>query len=408
MSISNQPDSLGVTHPPIIVHPRLRWDSIWGRSQQILSRLSRRHPVLYVEPPLFENSIESRYETRVVRACPDVTIVQMYFPVSRQHVSLWLEAEQRRLLRLAMNLALEGKFAGGVRWFLDPLSFNIFNSPSDTGVIVYDCHNEAAQVRDASYQTSMREAELLARADLVLTSSRALEREKSRFAHECHFVSGGVEAAHFGAAFEAQTPTAQDISQLAAPILGYFGTIDERLDFALLETIAAANPDWNLVLIGPIERLDEDEFPQRENIHFLGAREYSQLPEYAQSFDACLLPFLQTEATSFLLPTQTLEYLATGKPIIATALPELQADFAGALYLANTHDDFLKQCRAAFSHRDTPMLQSGLMRANENPWDKAVAQIQNHLDDAVLGNQIKVSARMPLRPMATNRKAFTL
>jgi glycosyltransferase involved in cell wall biosynthesis len=194
---------------------------------------------------------------------------------------------------------------------------------------------------------------------------------------------------------------------IAAPRLGYFGTIDERLDFALLEKLADANPTWNITLIGPIERVEDDEMPQRANIHWLGAREYSRLPAYAKSFDACLLPFACNQATQFLNPTQTLEYLASGKPVISTALPEVQTAFAGALYLAHSHDDFLAQCRAALCHPDTAMLQSGLARANDNSWEAAVAKIETHLGDALLQNRLSRSGvRMPIRPMSPPRNAF--
>ena len=404
---SNQPDFFKVSCP-VIVHPQLRWNAIWGRPQQILSRVSRRYPVLYVEPPLFEESLESRYETRVVRNCPDVTIVQMYFPVSRCNVSMWIEAEQRRLLRLAMRLPLQNKFENGVRWFLDPMSFNIFNSPADRGVIVYDCLCEAAQMRGASYQTAMREPELLARASLVFAGSRALQREKSRFADNCHFVGSGVDAAHFGAALDAQTPVPHDTAHLAgAPLLGYFGTIDERLDFELLAKIADENPTWTIAMIGPIARVEEYEMPQRDNILWLGAREYSQLPAYAKCFDACLLPFVQNETTQCLNPTQTLEYMAAGKPILATALPELQSAFAGALYLASSHDDFLAQSRQAISHPDSAMIESGVARAGNNSWEAAALQIEHRLAETILQNQAARScARLPIRPMSTARNAF--
>lgn len=391
---------------PVIVYSQRRWDGLWGRGQQLFSRLSQRHPVLYVEPPLFADSHESWRAPYKAKKCHDVTVLQAYYPAAREHTTMWLEGEQRRVMQAAMYFAFNNKFKGGVRCFDNPAMFNIYNIPGDKNVTIYNCRHEPTRIRDISYQTERRERELLERSDLVLAASPSLQREKSILADNSHVLFAGVDAAHFGGALQAETPVPPDIAHLSGPVLGYFGAIDERLDLELLEKIADTNPTWNLLMIGPIERLEEYEIPQRENIHWIGQREYSQLPAYAKRFDACLLPFAINEATQVLCPAKTLEYLATGKPVVAMALPEVQAAFGDLILFANSGDEFLAQCQTAISQPDEKRLQRGLARAAASSWDDAAHELERLIDRAIFHQHRHPVRQVPLRPITASHGIF--
>ena len=110
-------------------------------------------------------------------------------------------------------------------------------------------------------------------------------------------------------------------------MLGYFGVIDERLDYELLARLADAFPNGSLVLVGPVVKVDPRELPQATNIHWLGPAAVRELPRYVKGFDVCLMPFALNEATEFINPTKTLEYMAAGKPIVSTAVPDVVRNF---------------------------------------------------------------------------------
>src|SRR5205814_4717049 len=101
--------------------------------------------------------------------------------------------------------------------------------------------------------------------------------------------------------------------------LGYFGVIDERMDYDLLREIAATRAPWQIILLGPTAKIDPAILPRAANIHYLGPKPYAVLPEYVAGWDVALMPFARNEATRFISPTKTPEYLAAGKPVVSTS-----------------------------------------------------------------------------------------
>jgi glycosyltransferase involved in cell wall biosynthesis len=131
-----------------------------------------------------------------------------------------------------------------------------------------------------------------------------------------------VDVAHYRRARTAQRDPA-DQRTIAQPRLGYFGVIDERLDLALIEHVARERPDWQLVLVGPVVKIDPASLPRLPNIHYLGQKSYDDLPHYLAGWQVAIMPFALNEATRFISPTKTLEYLAGGKPVVSTAIRDV-------------------------------------------------------------------------------------
>src|SRR6185295_2368594 len=119
----------------------------------------------------------------------------------------------------------------------------------------------------------------------------------------------------------------EDLAKLAKPVLGYFGVVDERLDYDLIAKLADANPDWNVAIIGPVVKVDPKSLPVRPNLHWLGRRNYAELPAYTKGFDVCLMPFALNEATEYINPTKALEYMATGTQIVSSAVSDVVSNF---------------------------------------------------------------------------------
>jgi glycosyltransferase involved in cell wall biosynthesis len=189
---------------------------------------------------------------------------------------------------------------------------------------------------------------------------------------------------HFSKARALDTQVPEDIRFAGGNVvLGYFGVVDERLDYELIGKLAAANPNWHVVIIGPACKVDPAAFPQAPNLHWLGRREYAQLPAYTRGFDVCLMPFAMNEATEFINPTKALEYMATGRPIVSTPVPDVVANFGSVVKIAREHDKFIDLCRQEALAPDEPAVGRGIRMAEENQWEMIVQKLEGHIEDAL-------------------------
>src|SRR3954453_22494839 len=256
---------------PIIVHSHLGWDWVWQRPQQFHSRLSQKHPILFVEGPRPNDQITSANVTlREVAAYPNIIVVQMEMPAARWPDGAWVDQERRRLVKSVLAGPLGQRFENPVQWFYDPMAVTAFAGHMDEQAIVYDCMDELSQFKGAPPELVRRERELLAVADVVFAGGPKMAKSKRRFNSNCYSFGCGVDVAHFGKARRATTKLPTDIASLSGPVLGYIGVVDERIDYDLLATLADSDPDWNIVMVGPWTKVDPSEFPQRPNLHFLG------------------------------------------------------------------------------------------------------------------------------------------
>jgi len=181
------------------------------------------------------------------------------------------------------------------------------------------------------------------------------------------------------------------MKKIRKPILGYFGVVDERMDYELLARLADSNPDWSVAMVGPTLKVNEQTMPNRPNLHWLGQQPYSELPSFCKAFDVCLMPFALNEATEFINPTKALEYMATGRPIISTAVPDVVQNFGSVIKIARNADEFISKCKDALEKRDEQAISAGLALARENSWDSIVARLENHVNDALRKSQKSVT-----------------
>jgi glycosyltransferase involved in cell wall biosynthesis len=370
---------------PIIVHCHLRWDGVWQRPQQFLSRLSRQHRVLFAEGPLLREGFEPpSYALKPVSEYPNLTVMQTTFPSSRFHEGDWVDQERFRLLEEVLNGPLKGQFENPVQWFYDPMAAPAHIGQFNERAVVYDCMDELSQFKFAPPEIVNRERLLLKKADVVFTGGRKMCESKSRHNKNCFFYGCGVDVKHFSQARALETAVPQDLSfGEGKVVLGYFGVVDERLDYELIGKLAAANANWHVAIIGPVCKVDPASFPQAPNLHWLGRREYAQLPSYTKGFDVCLMPFAMNEATEFINPTKALEYMATGRPIVSTPVPDVVANFGSVVKIAREHDKFIEQCRNEALQPDEAAVARGIRMAEENQWEAIVQKLEGHIEDAL-------------------------
>ncbi|HEX8372266.1 MAG TPA: glycosyltransferase [Chthoniobacterales bacterium] len=369
---------------PIIVHSHLHWSWVWQRPQQFLSRLSATHPILFVEEPLFDASLtEAQVEVSQADKFPNITIVLPRLPEAWRHDRERIDLERRRALDEVLDGPLGEVFAEPVQWFYDPMAVGPFAGQVNEIANVYDCMDELAQFRGAPAELVRRERLLLELADVVFAGGPKIHSSKVKHNSNCHSYGCGVEIAHFGKARLAETQIPEDVAHIKGPILGFFGVVDERMDYDLIAKIADAHPDWQLVIIGPAIKVDPANFPQRENIHWMGGRDYQQLPAYVKAFDVCLMPFAINEATEFINPTKALEYMATGTPIVSTAIEDVVLQFSDVVAVANSHEEFISHCEKAVSAPSEKAIQLGLELTKINSWDAIVERLEQHIADVL-------------------------
>jgi len=272
-----------------------------------MTRFAKRMVVVFWEEPIVEGNATP---TLSLRTDGDIIIVVPHLP-------LGLDPETTRAtLSALLDKFLADQPPVAVRWYYTPMML-AFSRQVPARCTVYDCMDELSAFRFAPAELLELETELLNTADLVFTGGYSLyEAKRERHADVRPFPSS-VDVPHFARA------RASEGAGSGTPTFGFYGVIDERMDLDLVASLADARPDWRVELVGPVVKVDPADLPQRENLHYLGARSYDELPETIARWDVALMPFAINEATRFISPTKTPEYLAAGRPVVSTPIVDV-------------------------------------------------------------------------------------
>lgn len=339
---------------------------------------------MFVEGPAPSDKVKTARATlREISDYPNIVVLQMQMPHTRWSDGAWVDKERRRLVKSLLAGPLGRDFQNPVQWFYDPMAVTAFAGHMNERAIVYDCMDELSQFRGAPPELVRRERELLAVADVVFAGGPKMCQAKRRYNSNSYSYGCGVDLRHFGKARHARTKIPAEIADLPGPVLGYFGVVDERIDYELIAQLADHDPNWNIVIIGPTAKVDPADFPQRPNLHWLGGRDYAALPSYVKKFDVCLMPFARNEATEYINPTKALEYMATGRPIVSTAIEDVVLQFDSVVSVATSSDDFVARCAQAIGEPEASQIRRGLKLARQNSWESIVAQLEKHVEDAL-------------------------
>ena len=229
-------------------------------------------------------------------------------------------------------------------WFNTPIALEFFPRDIETSALIYDCMDELSMFRGAPNQLQVLEKYLLKAADLVFTGGVSLFEAKRRFHPQVYPFPSGVDLSHFGKARNLTNDFAEQ-EGMPRPRLGYAGVIDERLDLGLIDEVAAKRPAWQIVMIGPVAKISPDSLPGRANIHWLGLKDYADLPKYFAGWDVGIMPFALNDATRFISPTKTPEYLSAGLPVVSTAIRDVERPYGelGLARIVHSADEFIAQ-----------------------------------------------------------------
>ncbi|SDB63122.1 Glycosyltransferase involved in cell wall bisynthesis [Flavobacteriaceae bacterium MAR_2010_188] len=307
----------------IIVFSHLRWGFVYQRPQHIISRLSDDYNILFVEEPIGRNQDQDfLYELETVSAS---------LTVLKPKVNSISEIPE------VLNQFLKSKQVN-IGWFYSAAFSNLITEYSFNKV-VYDCMDELSLFKFAPPELVEQEKFLLANADVVFTGGKALYESKKDLHSNVYCFPSSVDQQHFEKVFD-EIEIPDDIKHITAPIVGYFGVIDERIDLDLLIHTALKLPEVSFVMIGPLAKIEDRDLPRAKNIHYLGMKDYAVLPNYLKAFDIAMMPFALNDATKHISPTKTLEYMAAKKPIISTPIKDVVREYGDCIEIVSSSDEF--------------------------------------------------------------------
>jgi UDP-galactopyranose mutase len=300
--------------PDLIVFSHLRWDFVFQRPQHLLTRCAQQRRVYFVEEPKYEPDIAPTLHISTRGDRLYVVVPRLATGTPRHEVN----AQLKLLVDGFVDEHVSGRF---IAWYYTPMALE-FTRHLKPATVVYDCMDELSNFKSAPPELGALEDELFQLADVVFTGGVSLYEYKAEKHPNIHPFPSSVDVSHFRAARTIDVEP-QDQASIAHPRIGFTGVIDERFDIDLVRGVAEARPGWELVLIGPVVKIDPATLPRLPNIHYLGAKTYGELPAYLAGWDVAILPFARNDATRFISPTKTPEYLAAGRRVVSTSIRDV-------------------------------------------------------------------------------------
>jgi glycosyltransferase involved in cell wall biosynthesis len=357
----------------LICFSHLRWDFVYQRPQHLLSRFAKYTRVFFFEEPIFHDG-ENRLQ--INETAKNIFVIVPHLPHGLSEAEVW--QRQRELLSNLVSVMDIGKF---VTWYYTPMALP-FSDHLESTVTVYDCMDELSAFKFAPVALKDNERKLLTKADVVFTGGYSIYEAKKNAHPNIYPFPSSIDRAHFEQARSISEDPA-DQAGIAHPRFGFYGVIDERFDIDMIAQAADARPEWQFVLIGPIVKIDPASLPRNANIHYLGGKQYNELPQYLAGWDVAIIPFAQNESTRFISPTKTPEYLAAGKPVISTPIRDVVSPYGDnkLVHIASDASEFIQAGDELLSLADK---ESWLTRVDAflagNSWDRTWSEMAQHIE----------------------------
>ncbi|MDQ8140436.1 glycosyltransferase family 1 protein [Chryseobacterium sp. CFS15] len=342
----------------LLCFSHLSWNFVYQRPQHLMTRFSNEYQVFYFEEPKLGDS--DRY---IVNVQGGVYIVELI-------ITGYDDTTHSRIQNLIKKLLQEYNIENYTCWYYTPMALQ-FTNHLNPEIIVYDSMDELSAFRFAPPQLVQLEEELFKKADVVFTGGHSLYHAKKGRHHNIHAMPSSIDKKHFGRARNILHEP-EDQSDIDGPKLGFFGVIDERFDIELLREVSSKRPGWQFVIIGPVVKIDPDDLPKASNIHYLGSKDYEELPLYIAHWDIALILFALNESTKFISPTKTPEYLAAGKPVISTAIKDVVQPYgvAGLVEIVDDAESFISAAEKIFAVKEKECWLHNVDRfLEDDSWD---------------------------------------
>ncbi len=362
---SNRPvfDSTVNDVSDLICFSHLRWNFVYQRPQHLLSRAAKNYRVWFIEEPIWGDTLHMSSSQQTDR----LTVLVPHLPHGIQ------PDEAIRLQRQLLDAFIaKERIHSFVAWYYTPMAL-LFSNHLKPRLTVYDCMDELSAFWGAPPQLLDQEKQLIQKAGVLFTGGYSLyEAKRNRHPNAFAFPSS-IDFSHFASARNTQ-PDPADQRMLSNPRIGFSGVIDERFDYKLLGELAKRRPEWQFVLLGPIVKIDRALLPQGPNVHYLGMKNYKELPAYFSNWDVAILPFALNESTRFISPTKTPEYLAAGLPVVSTPIRDVIRTYGAKEFVqiadsAQTFETAIDQALATRNSGSSGGWSAIDTFLNENSWD---------------------------------------
>ena len=358
----------------------LRWQFVFQRPQHLLSRCAKSRRVVFFEEPMHDSN---EAEVEINETTSGVITVVPHVPASYNP-----DLVEKVLKRMVDVVVEELDLGKPVLWYYTPMALG-FTDHIEASAVVYDCMDELSLFKGAPPALTQRERRLFERADVVFTGGQSLYEHKRNQHHNIHPFPSSVDVNHFAHARDL-VDDPPDQAAIPHPRVGYFGVVDERLNYDLLREMADARPDLQFVMIGPVVKVDFNDLPKRPNIHWLGGKQYTELPNYLAGWDVAMMPFALNDSTRFISPTKTPEYLAAGKPVVSTSIRDVVKPYGqqGLAWIADTSAEFLYAIdRARASDRGARVAHADAFLADLS-WDKTWNGMWAHVERVLSADDV--------------------
>lgn len=359
----------------LVCFSHLRWNFVFQRPQHLLTRAAKSgYDVLYIEEPIYEVGAQPRIDVSLEG---DVSVCVPVLPTGLNTPQI------TKTLRLLVDGLLEGGNGRRVLWYYTPMALP-FSRHLNANIRVYDNMDELSAFCGAHPRMIALEREMFSLADVVFTGGMSLYAAKRSRHRNIHAFPSSIDTRHFGRARRPAGPAPADQAGIPGPRLGFFGVIDERMDLDLLAGMADLRPDWQFVMVGPVVKIDPASCPHRNNIHWLGPRGYQDLPLYLAGWDVGIMPFAINEATRFISPTKTPEFLAAGVPVVSTAITDVVRPYGerGLVEIASTAEQFAESAERLLNRPKADWLESVDQHLSGSSWDLTWAAMDRQIQKA--------------------------
>ncbi|WP_373513433.1 glycosyltransferase family 1 protein [Persicitalea sp.] len=361
----------------LLCFSHLRWDFVYQRPQHLLTRFSELTSVYFLEEPIFgyTDTAWLSYSQRL----PNLWVCVPHLPDG-----LNKEAVNACLRELLADFMVGKNLKDFIFWYYTPMALE-FSAHLDPRLTVYDCMDELAAFKFAPQELKVLESSLFEKSDIVFTGGHSLYEAKKQQHFNTHFFPSSIDKSHF---VKARKPGNEPADQavIPEPKIGFYGVIDERFDIELIRGVAESRPNWQIVLIGPIVKIDPAHLPQLPNIHYLGSRSYDKLPGYLSGWEVALIPFMRNESTRFISPTKTPEYLAGGKPVVSTPIRDVIHPYAdeGLVAIGENSEEFITIISELMATPSCDIWLGEIDSFLDNcSWDLTVQAMRNVLEKAL-------------------------
>jgi glycosyltransferase involved in cell wall biosynthesis len=370
----------------LICLSHLRWDFVYQRPQHLLTRFAQDANVYFFEEPFFD--AEDRMYLSISKRQKNVHVIVPHLKPDMNEQEI-----NQALTNLFDQFIKNFELTDTMFWYYTPMALK-FSEKHKPKFVVYDCMDELSCFKFAHPELVKLEKQLFGTADIVFTGGHSLFEAKKNYHSNIYPFPSSIEKHHFEKARFIKE--AADQQHIKGPKIGFFGVIDERFDIDLIKNIADKRPDWQVILIGPVVKIDPESLPKNKNIHYLGAKSYDELPTYLAGWDIATIPFLLNESTRFISPTKTPEYLAASIPVVSTPIKDVVKPYGtqNLVNICSNCDEFIEAIEKELQNNEKDeWLKEVDTFLRQNSWDKTHKAMSDQIKATISGlNKLSIAS----------------